>query len=92
VARRRGASRVAGSLRVVPGPASRSGSRRDERRVRWGSVTDGLILLGFLAVIFAIFVAKGRRGLGMGVSARIFAVTVCGFAIAVLILWATQRR
>ena len=55
-------------------------------------MTDGLILLGFLAVIFAILVVKGRRRLGMGVSARIFAVTVCGFAIAVLILWATQHR
>jgi hypothetical protein len=56
------------------------------------AVTDGLILLGFLAVIFAIGVTTGRRRLGMGVSGRIFAVAVCGFAIAVLILWATQRR
>ena len=55
-------------------------------------MTDGLILLGFLAVIFAIAVTRGRRRLGMGVSARIFAVAVCGFAIAVLILWAVQKR
>jgi hypothetical protein len=55
-------------------------------------VTDGLILLGFLAVIFAIGVMKGRRRLGMGRSARIFAVAVCGFAIVVLILWAAQHR
>ena len=54
-------------------------------------MTNGLILLGLLAVSFAILVAKGRRRLGMGVSGRIFAVTICGFAIAVLILWATQH-
>jgi len=54
-------------------------------------MTNGLILLGFLAVTFAILVAKGRRRLGMGVSGRIFALTICGFAIAVLILWATQH-
>jgi hypothetical protein len=56
------------------------------------AVTDGLILLGFLALLFAILVARGRRRLGMGVSGRTFAVAACGFAIAVLILWATQRR
>jgi 1,4-dihydroxy-2-naphthoate octaprenyltransferase len=55
-------------------------------------VTNGLILLGFLAVIFAIGVTMVRRRLGMAVTGRIFALTVCGFAIAVLILWATQRR
>jgi 1,4-dihydroxy-2-naphthoate octaprenyltransferase len=55
-------------------------------------MTDGLILLGFLSVIFAIGVTMGRRRLGMAVTGRIFALAVCGFAIAVLILWATQRR
>ena len=54
-------------------------------------MTDGLILLGFLAVIFAIGVTMGRRRLGMAVTGRIFALAVCGFAIAVLILWATQH-
>ena len=55
-------------------------------------MTNGLILLGFLAVVFAIGVTKGRRRLGIGVSGRIFAVAACGFAIAVLILWASQHR
>ena len=55
-------------------------------------MTDGLILLGFLAVLFAILLARGRRRLGMGVTGRTFAVAVCGFAIVVLILWATQHR
>jgi hypothetical protein len=56
------------------------------------AVTDGLILLGFLALLFAILVVRGRRRLGIGVSGRTLVVAVCGFAIAVLILWVTQRR
>jgi hypothetical protein len=54
-------------------------------------VTDGLILLGFLAIIFAVVVVSGRRRLGVGSTGKTFAVAVAGFAIAVLILWATQR-
>jgi len=54
-------------------------------------VTDGLILLGLLAILFAIFVARGRRRLGLGVTGRTFAAAIAGFAIVVLILWATQR-
>ncbi len=53
---------------------------------------EGLILLGFLAILFAILVARGRRRLGMGVTGRVLAAAVAGFAIVVLILWATQRR
>ena len=55
------------------------------------AVTDGLILLGLLAILFAIFVARGRRRLGLGVTGRTFAAAIAGFAIVVLILWATQR-
>jgi hypothetical protein len=55
-------------------------------------VTDGLILLGFLATIFAVAVIRGRRRMGMGATARVFAIAACGFAIAVLILWVTQRK
>jgi hypothetical protein len=55
-------------------------------------VTDGLILLGFLAGLFAILVVRGRRRLGMGVTGRTFAMAVCGFAIVVLILWVAQHR
>jgi len=55
-------------------------------------VIEGLILLGFLAILFAILVARGRRRLGMGVTGRVLAAAVAGFAIVVLILWATQRR
>jgi len=55
-------------------------------------VTDGLILLGFLAILFAIAVIRGRRRMGVGSTGRVFTIAACGFAIAVLILWATQRR
>ena len=55
-------------------------------------VTDGLILLGVLAVLFAIGVARGRRRLGMGFTGRGFAIAVSGFAIVVLIIWVSQRH
>jgi hypothetical protein len=55
-------------------------------------VTDGLILLGVLAVLFAIGLSRGRKRLGMGPTGRGFAMAVCGFAILVLILWVAQRR
>ena len=49
-------------------------------------------MLGFLAIIFAVVVIRGRRRLGVGSTSRVFAVAALGFAIAVLILWATQRK
>jgi hypothetical protein len=55
-------------------------------------VTDGLILLGVLAVLFAIGVAWGGKRLGMRFSGRGFAIAVSGFAIAVLVLWGSQRH
>jgi 1,4-dihydroxy-2-naphthoate octaprenyltransferase len=55
-------------------------------------VADGLILLGLIALAFAIVVTKGRRRLGLTVTGRVFAMAAVGFAILVLILWATQRR
>ncbi|HVB41999.1 MAG TPA: hypothetical protein VNF47_04750 [Streptosporangiaceae bacterium] len=55
-------------------------------------MTNGLILLGFLAVIFALLAARARRRMGFGMTGRFFALSVSGFAIIVLILWATSRR
>jgi hypothetical protein len=55
-------------------------------------VTNGLILLGFIAVFFALVMARGRRRLGMAVTGRILAMTVAGFAIVVLVLWAATRH
>ena len=53
--------------------------------------TNGLILLGVLAVIFAVIVARVRRRLGMTVPARFFFAAAAVFAIVVLIFWAQQR-
>ena len=55
-------------------------------------MSDGLILLGVLAVLFAVGLSRGRRRLGMGVTGRGFAMAVAGFAIAVLIFWVAQRH
>ena len=55
-------------------------------------MTDGLILLGLLAALFAIAVAMGRRRLGMRFNGRGFAIAASGFAIAVLVLWVSQRH
>ena len=55
-------------------------------------MTDGLILLGFLALLFAVFVVRGRRRIGLSVTSRVFATAIAGFTIVVLILWATQRH
>ena len=52
---------------------------------------NGLILLGLLAVIFAVIVARGRRRLGITVTARFFVAAAAVFAIVVLIVWAKQR-
>ncbi len=55
-------------------------------------MANGLILLFALAVLFAIGIGKVRRRAGRGMTARIFAMSVSGFAIVVLILWVSQRR
>jgi hypothetical protein len=52
---------------------------------------NGLILLGLVAVIFAIVVARVRRRLGMTVSARFFFAAAAVSAIVILIFWARQR-
>jgi len=55
-------------------------------------MVNGLILLGFVALVLALVAMRVRRRLGMAVSPRVLAITVSGFAIAVLVLWATTRR
>jgi hypothetical protein len=55
-------------------------------------VTNGLILLGFIAFGIALVIARVRRRMGMAVNGRYYAVTIAGVAIAVLILWATTGR
>jgi hypothetical protein len=52
--------------------------------------TNGLILLGVLAVIFAVLVTRGRRRLGLRGTTRFFFAAIAAFAIVVLIFWARQ--
>ncbi len=54
-------------------------------------MTDGLILLGFLATLVAVVVIRTRRRLGLRVTSRVIALTISVFVIAVLILWAASR-
>lgn len=55
-------------------------------------MTDGLILLGIVAVAFGLVVARFRRRLGIGGTGKTFISAVCGFAIAVLLLWVMHRH
>jgi ascorbate-specific PTS system EIIC-type component UlaA len=54
-------------------------------------VTNGLILLGFIALLVALVIARIRRRIGLAVTGRVLLVTATCFAIAVLALWATSR-
>jgi hypothetical protein len=76
-------------------PAGAGGSGDNQRRcllAREAAVTNGLILLGFIAVAFTLVMARARRRLGMAVTGRILAMTLAGFAIVVLVLWAATRH
>jgi hypothetical protein len=53
-------------------------------------MTQGLILLGFLAVLFAIFITRVRRRMGMGSSGRTLLAVTAGFVVLVLALWAAS--
>jgi hypothetical protein len=55
-------------------------------------MTNGLILLAFVALVFALVMTRVRRRLGMAVTGRIMAMTMAGFAIVVLALWAATRK
>ncbi len=55
-------------------------------------MTDGLILLGLLAVLFAIVAGRARRRLGMPMSFRILTTIIAGFAIVVLVMWVASTH
>lgn len=55
-------------------------------------MTTGLILLGFLAVLVALFVTRMRRRLGLGVTGRTWAVIIAVVVIVVLGLWASAQH
>jgi hypothetical protein len=55
-------------------------------------VAEGLILLGFLAVLVALFVVRTRRRLGLASTGKTWAVVIAVFVIFVLGLWASARH
>jgi hypothetical protein len=55
-------------------------------------VSNGLILLAFIAIVLALVMTRFRRRLGMRATGSVLAATACAFAIAILVLWATSRR
>ena len=55
-------------------------------------MTNGLILLGFLAVLFAFVVGRMRRRIGLPMTSRIFGMIITGFVIVVLALWAANSK
>ena len=55
-------------------------------------MAQGLILLAFLAVLFAVFATRVRRRMGLGSSGRVLLALVAGFAVVVLALWAASTH
>ena len=55
-------------------------------------MAQGLILLAFLAVLFAVLATRVRRRMGLGSSGRVLLAMVAGFAVAVLALWAASTH
>ncbi len=55
-------------------------------------MTNGLILLVFLALLVAIGVTRLRRRAGMGVTGKMFLTVMAVFAVGVLIMWAYSQR
>ncbi|MGO9078257.1 MAG: hypothetical protein ACLQDY_04345 [Streptosporangiaceae bacterium] len=54
-------------------------------------VSQGLILLAFLAIVVALLTGRLRRRIGLPVTTRTIIVVAVGFAIVVLALWAAQH-
>lgn len=55
-------------------------------------MADGLILLGFIAIVIAVVTARVRRRVGVPVRPGFYTAAVAVIAIVVLLLWATQNH
>jgi hypothetical protein len=55
-------------------------------------MTDGLILLAFLAVIFAVLVVRFRRRMGLGSTAKTWSTVITGFILIALALYAASIK
>jgi hypothetical protein len=63
----------------------------DVRR-QGGSMADGLILLGFIAIVIAVVMARIRGRIGMPVRSGFYATAVVTIAIVVLVLWIASGK
>ncbi len=52
-------------------------------------MAEGLILLGFLAVLVATFTVRARRRIGLASTGRTWAAIIGVFVVVVLGLWAS---
>ena len=55
-------------------------------------MATGLILLFLLASLGAFFLTKVRRRLGTQVNGKVWASTIVGFAIIILVVWVAQQH
>ncbi len=55
-------------------------------------MAEGLILLGFLAILVAWFAVRARRRLGLASTGRTWLMVITGCVLAGLALWAASRR
>jgi hypothetical protein len=51
------------------------------------AMTNGLILLGFLAILVAFAATRVRRRMGMNVTGKTWAVIMAGFILIMLAVW-----
>jgi MYXO-CTERM domain-containing protein len=55
------------------------------------TTTAGPILMGMLAVAFALLVVRLRRRFGLASTSRTWAVLIAAFVVAILTLWAAAQ-
>jgi NhaP-type Na+/H+ and K+/H+ antiporter len=59
---------------------------------REAAMTEGLILLAFLAVLVAFFTVRMRRRLGLTSTGRTWIIAITVFVVLGLLLWASAHQ
>jgi hypothetical protein len=54
-------------------------------------MVDGLILLGFLGVLVALFTVRMRQRMGLASTPRTWSMVITGVVLVGLMLWAASR-
>jgi hypothetical protein len=60
------------------------------RASREDVMADGLILLGFIAIVIAVVTAWVRRRMGFPVRQGFYATAITAIVIVVLVIWVAQ--